>query len=151
MGDRAANLRATADALAAADVEILSCASLWETAPQGEITDQPDFLNTALRVRTTLEPLQLLDLCKQIELDLGRDPGGERHGPRPIDIDVLLVGDREFYGARLTLPHPQITTRRFVLEPLLELDPELELPDGTPLSSFADRVADQPARAVEPF
>jgi len=107
--------------------------SLYETEPVGEIVDQPDFLNAAIRVRTSLEPEELLDLCKAIEAEHGRARGGPRHGPRPIDIDLLLLGDVEMASARLTLPHPEVTSRRFVLAPLLELDPGLRLPDGTEL------------------
>jgi 2-amino-4-hydroxy-6-hydroxymethyldihydropteridine diphosphokinase len=66
-----------------------------------------------------------------------------RHGPRPIDVDVLLLGDLEHRSERLTLPHPEVTSRRFVLEPLLELEPGLRLPDGRELSSFLAAVADQ--------
>ncbi|MFY9263889.1 MAG: 2-amino-4-hydroxy-6-hydroxymethyldihydropteridine diphosphokinase [Solirubrobacterales bacterium] len=151
IGDSAANLRAAADALTAAGVEILARASLYVTAPQGGLLDQPDFLNSALKVETALAPLELLDLCKQIERDQGRDPRGVRHGPRPIDIDVLLVGDRTLDHRRLKLPHPEIATRRFVLEPLLELDPLLTLPDGTRVSTLLGAVADQPVRRVQAF
>jgi 2-amino-4-hydroxy-6-hydroxymethyldihydropteridine diphosphokinase len=101
----------------------------------GEITDQPDFLNGAVRISTELEPEELLDLCKEIEAESGRDFNGPRHGPRPIDVDLLLLGEMELSTDRLTLPHPEVTSRRFVLEPLLELDPELRLPDGTELRS----------------
>lgn len=150
VGDRAANLRAAADALGAAGVEIVARASLYETAPQGEITDQPDFLNSALKVRTALAPLDLFDLCKRIERELGRDSGSIRHGPRLIDIDVLLVGDRVLDDQRLSLPHREIATRNFVLAPLLELDPDLALPDGTRADALQAAVADQPvARAGE--
>jgi 2-amino-4-hydroxy-6-hydroxymethyldihydropteridine diphosphokinase len=99
----------------------------------GEIPDQPDFLNGAVRIRTALKPEQLLDLCKGIEAEAGRESGGPRHGPRPIDVDLLLLGEFEVSTDRLALPHPEITSRRFVLEPLLELDPDLGLPDGTEL------------------
>jgi 2-amino-4-hydroxy-6-hydroxymethyldihydropteridine diphosphokinase len=99
----------------------------------GEIIDQPDFLNVAVRVRTTLDPEALLDVCKAIEVEHGRLFGGPRHGPRPIDLDLLLLGDLELESERLTLPHREVTSRRFVLAPLLELDPELRLPDGTEL------------------
>jgi 2-amino-4-hydroxy-6-hydroxymethyldihydropteridine diphosphokinase len=85
-----------------------------------------------------LEPEELLDLCKAIEAEQGRDFGGPRHGPRPIDIDLLLLGDIEMTTDRLTLPHPEVTSRRFVLEPLLELDPDLRLPDGTELRTALD-------------
>jgi 2-amino-4-hydroxy-6-hydroxymethyldihydropteridine diphosphokinase len=100
----------------------------------GEILDQPDFLNAVARVRTLLGPEQLLDVCKAIEVEHGRAFGGPRHGPRPIDLDLLLLGEIELSTERLTLPHPGITSRRFVLVPLLELDPELSLPDGTELT-----------------
>ena len=108
--------------------------SLYETEPVGEFLDQPDFLNAAVRVRTSLGPEGLLDLCKAIEAEHGRTFGGPRHGPRPIDLDLLLLGDIELRTDRLTLPHPEVTSRRFVLAPLLELDPGLHLPDGTELS-----------------
>jgi 2-amino-4-hydroxy-6-hydroxymethyldihydropteridine diphosphokinase len=125
-------------------VEPVASSSVYETAPQGEVTDQPDFLNACLRVRTALGPEQLLDACKEVERELGREPGGVRHGPRPIDVDVLLLGDVEHRSERLTLPHAEVATRRFVLEPLLELDPALRLPDGTPLRDLLPAVLDQP-------
>jgi 2-amino-4-hydroxy-6-hydroxymethyldihydropteridine diphosphokinase len=124
-------------------VEVLASSSVYETAPQGEVTDQPDFLNACLRIRTELGPEELLDACKRVERDLGRAPGGMRHGPRPIDVDVLLLGDIEHRSERLTLPHPEVASRRFVLEPLLELDPELALPGGPPLAELLPQVADQ--------
>jgi len=114
------------------DVEAVS--SVYETEPVGEFLDQPDFLNAAVRIRTSLEPDELLDLCKAIEAEHGRTFGGPRHGPRPIDLDLLLLGDVELKTERLTLPHPEVTSRRFVLAPLLELDPGLRLPDGSDLS-----------------
>ena len=145
-GDRLANLRAARDALVLHEVAVEASSSVYETAPQGEVSDQRDFLNAALRVRTALGPEELLDAAKAVERDLGREPGGLRHGPRPIDVDVLLLGDLEYSSARLSVPHPEVTSRRFVLEPLLELDPELALPDGTPLASQLDAVRDQPVR-----
>ena len=145
-GDRLGNLRAARDALAAHGVEVLAASSAYETAPQGEVTDQPDFLNACLRVRTALGPEELLDAAKAVERELGREPGGVRHGPRPIDVDVLMLGERSFRSERLSLPHPEITSRRFVLEPLLELDPGLGLPDGTPLAPALDALRDQRVR-----
>ena len=145
-GDRLANLRAARDALVLHEVAVEASSSVYETAPQGEVSDQPDFLNAALRVRTALGPEELLDAAKAVERDLGREPGGLRHGQRTIDVDVLLLGDLEYSSARLSLPHREVTSRRFVLEPLLELDPELALPDGTPLASQLDAVRDQPVR-----
>ena len=106
----------------------------YETEPVGEILDQPDFLNLAVRIGTDLEPEELLDACKAIEADAGRDFDAPRHSPRPVDVDLLLLGDVELSTERLTLPHREVTARRFVLVPLLELDPELRLPDGTSLA-----------------
>jgi 2-amino-4-hydroxy-6-hydroxymethyldihydropteridine diphosphokinase len=108
--------------------------SLYETDPVGEIPDQPDFLNAAVRIRTDINPEALLDICKAIEAEHGRVFGAPRHGPRPVDIDLLLLGDIEMSSNRLTLPHPEVTSRRFVLVPVLELDPDLRLPDGTDLA-----------------
>lgn len=142
-GDRLANLRAARDALARHRIEVLASSSVYETAPQGEVTDQPDFLNTCIEIRTELEPEALLDVCKEVERELGRAQGGVRHGPRPIDVDLLLLGDLEHRSERLTLPHAEVAARRFVLEPLLELDPGLRLPDGTPLQELLPAVLDQ--------
>ncbi len=134
VGDREAHLRAALESLTEHGVTIEAVSSTYETEPVGEILDQPDFLNAAARVHTSLEPEALLDVCKAIEVERGRMMGGPRHGPRPLDIDLLLLGDVELRTERLTLPHPQVSARRFVLVPLLELDPELTLPDGTRLT-----------------
>ena len=149
-GDRLANLSAARAALERHGIEVTGASSVYETAPQGEVTDQADFLNACLRIRTELEPEQLLDACKQVERELGREPGGVRHGPRPIDVDVLLLDGRVHRSDRLRLPHAEVTSRRFVLEPLLELDPDLELPDGTPLASRLDSVSGQRVQRVAP-
>jgi 2-amino-4-hydroxy-6-hydroxymethyldihydropteridine diphosphokinase len=133
VGDRESHLRAAVAALREHGAEVVAASSLYETEPVGELLDQPDFLNAAIRIRTELEPEELLDVCKAIEVEQGRMLGAPRHGPRPLDIDLLLLGDVELTGERLTLPHPQVTSRRFVLTPLLELDPDLALPDGTRL------------------
>ena len=143
MGDRLANLRAAREALARHGVEVLASSSVYETAPQGEVTDQPDFLNACIEIRTDLEPEALLDVCKEVERELGRAQGGVRRGPRSIDVDVLLLDELEHRSDRLTLPHAEVATRRFVLEPLLELDPALRLPDGTRLEELLPAVLDQ--------
>jgi 2-amino-4-hydroxy-6-hydroxymethyldihydropteridine diphosphokinase len=135
VGDREEHLRGAIEGLRARGVAVEAASSLYETEPVGEILDQPDFLNGAVRITTDLEPEGLLDVCKAIEAERGREFGGPRHGPRPIDVDLLLLGDIEMSNERLTLPHREVTSRRFVLEPLLELDPELRLPDGTELRS----------------
>jgi 2-amino-4-hydroxy-6-hydroxymethyldihydropteridine diphosphokinase len=147
VGDRDAHLGAAVAALREHGVEVEAVSSLYESEPVGEILDQPDFLNAAVRIRTELEPGVLLDLCKAIEVEQGRMLGGQRHGPRPLDLDLLLLGDLELDTDRLTLPHPQVTGRRFVLEPLLELDPELALPDGTRLAAALEGLG--PGQTVE--
>lgn len=133
-GDRIANLRAACGALERHGVRVAAASSVYETEPQGEVLDQPDFLNAAVRIETALGPEELLDACKAVERELGRTLGGPRHGPRPIDVDLLLMGDREYVSERLRLPHRDVLNRRFVLAPLVELDPELALPDGTRLA-----------------
>jgi 2-amino-4-hydroxy-6-hydroxymethyldihydropteridine diphosphokinase len=150
-GDRLGALRQARDELGRRGVEVIASSSVYETAPQGEVLDQPDFLNACLAIETELGPEVLLDACKYVERALGRQPGGKRHGPRPIDVDVLLLGDEAYESDRLTLPHREVTERRFVLEPLLELDPDLALPDGTPLADSMERVADQPVERVGAF
>jgi 2-amino-4-hydroxy-6-hydroxymethyldihydropteridine diphosphokinase len=150
-GDRLAALRSACEELERRGIEIVGASSVYETAPQGEVLDQPEFLNACVAIETEIGPERLLDLCKDVEGELGRSPGGRRHGPRPIDVDVLVLGDMVFVSERLTLPHREVTARRFVLEPLLELDPALTLPNGRPLSPFLEEVADQPVRRLEPL
>lgn len=147
VGDRESHLRAAVAALREHGVRVRAISSLYETEPVGEVLDQPDFLNAVVDVRTELEPLELLDLCKAIEVEQGRMLGGPRHGPRPLDVDLLLLGDRELDDERLTLPHPELKTRRFVLQPLLELAPDLALPDGTRLSAALEALG--PGQRVE--
>jgi 2-amino-4-hydroxy-6-hydroxymethyldihydropteridine diphosphokinase len=134
VGDRHAHLRAALDLLSDHGVAVGAVSSAYETEPVGEILDQPDFLNAAARIRTDLEPEELLDACKRVEAERGRAFDAPRHSPRPLDVDLLLLGDLELSTERLTLPHREVTTRRFVLVPLLELDPELTLPDGVRLA-----------------
>jgi 2-amino-4-hydroxy-6-hydroxymethyldihydropteridine diphosphokinase len=130
VGDRRAMLEQAVAALPAHGVDVVAASSVYETEPVGLVLDQRDFYNACVRVRTAFEPEELLDACKEVERVLGREAGGVRHGPRPIDVDVLLLGSLEYSSPRLTLPHPEVLSRRFVLVPLLELDPELTLPDG---------------------
>ena len=138
VGDREEHLRAAVRLLAEHGVEVEAASSLYETEPVGEVLEQPDFLNAAARVSTELDPEALLDVCKTIEVEQGRMLAGPRHGPRPLDIDLLLVEGVELESERLTLPHPEVTRRRFVLVPLLELAPTLALPNGTSLREALD-------------
>jgi 2-amino-4-hydroxy-6-hydroxymethyldihydropteridine diphosphokinase len=134
VGDRRAELQAAVAALADAGVTPLRCSSTYDTDPVGEVLDQPSFLNACVLVETELEPLQLLDVVKRLERELGRRAGGVRHGPRAIDIDVLMLGETELRHERMTLPHEQLLSRRFVLIPALELDFEATVPGGARLS-----------------
>jgi 2-amino-4-hydroxy-6-hydroxymethyldihydropteridine diphosphokinase len=128
VGDRRAHLLEAVAALPRHGVEVHGSSSVYETEPVGEVLDQRDFFNACLRVTTAHGPEQLLDACKRVELELGRVSGGVRHGPRVIDVDVLLLDQVEYASDRLVLPHPEVGSRRFVLVPLVELDPELRLP-----------------------
>jgi 2-amino-4-hydroxy-6-hydroxymethyldihydropteridine diphosphokinase len=144
MGDRQGHLVAGLEGLEAGGARVTKVSSLYETAPYGEYPEpQPDFLNAVAEIETELAPVALLALCKQVEADEGRDLGGPRHGPRPLDLDVLLLGSETLRVQALEIPHPGIAERRFVLEPLLELNPDARLPDGSPLAPMLDAVADQ--------
>lgn len=143
-GDRRAYLQAAVDALPGRGVRVVACSATYETDPVGPVLDQPAFLNACVRIETDLEPEALLDACKAVERGLGRpQPGEEGYvpgGPRPIDVDVLLLGDAPYASERLTLPHEQVSCRRFVLIPLLELDFDLVTPDGARLSDALARL-----------
>ena len=133
VGDRRLYLQRAVDALAAVGVRVLAASSVYDTDPVGEVLDQASFLNACLRVETELEPLELLDAVKRLERELGRRDG-VRHGPRAIDIDILLLGALTLGNERMTLPHEQLLSRRFVLIPALELDFNLATPADEPLS-----------------
>jgi len=134
VGERRVHLQAAVDALPSAGVRVLACSSVYDTDPAGEVLDQASFLNACLRVETALQALDLLDAVKRLERELGRPAEYRRHGPRTIDIDVLLLGDMELQHERMALPHPQVLARRFVLIPALELDIDLAVPDGRRLA-----------------
>ena len=125
LGDRAANLRAAVDALAPY-VAVAHVSALYETEP-AYVTDQPRFLNAALVGSTALEPHELLAALKNIERSMGR-VAGERFGPRLIDLDILVYGELLLVTPELTLPHPRLAERPFVLVPLAEIAPDLVLP-----------------------
>jgi 2-amino-4-hydroxy-6-hydroxymethyldihydropteridine diphosphokinase len=141
VGDSRSHLASAVTELPRHGIEVTASSSVYETEPVGLVPDQRDFLNACLRIDTALGPEELLGACKAVERALGRDAGEVRHGPRVIDVDVLLLGSESYRSARLILPHPEVTRRRFVLVPLLELDPELKLPDGTPLINSLGKLA----------
>jgi 2-amino-4-hydroxy-6-hydroxymethyldihydropteridine diphosphokinase len=134
VGERREHLQAVVEALPGVGIEAIASSSTYDTDPVGEVLDQPSFLNACVLVATALAPLELLDAVKDLEERLGREAGGVRHGPRAIDIDVLLLGGLELRDERMTLPHEQLLSRRFVLIPALELDYELRAPDGRRLA-----------------
>jgi 2-amino-4-hydroxy-6-hydroxymethyldihydropteridine diphosphokinase len=110
------------------EVDVVAVSSIRETDPVG-FADQPQFLNAVAAVETELEPRALLELLLAVERELGRTREGPRFGPRTIDLDLLLYGNEVVDEPGLTLPHPRLHERRFVLEPLAELDPDLAVPE----------------------
>ncbi len=137
VGDPRAELQAAVDALAARGVRVLACSSTYATEPVGEVLDQPRFLNAAVRIATDLDPEELLDAARAVEAGRGRVLAGEegyvRHGPRAVDVDVLLLGEG-WRSARLAVPHPALLERRFALVPVLELDLDAATPAGIRLA-----------------
>ena len=150
VGDRRAHLIDAVAALPRHGVQVLASSSVYETEPVGEVPDQREFLNACVQIRTALGPEALLDACKAVERELGRLPGGVRHGPRPIDVDLLLLGDLEYTSDRLRLPHREVTSRRFVLVPLLELEPGLMTPDGVRGAAALAALEGQEVRTAGP-
>ncbi len=145
VGERRDQLQAAVDLLPSHGVTVLRSSSTYDTDPVGFVLEQPAFLNAALQIETDLSPLELLAACKAVEQERGRVlesmPGYVRHGPRALDVDLLLFGDEPFAHERLTLPHAQVLTRRFVMIPLLELDFDLRMPGG---ARVADALAQLP-------
>ncbi len=135
VGDRVAFCRAAVDALAAhPDVELDATSSLYETSPVGG-PPQRSFVNMVVRVRTSLDARGLLEAVKGIERQLGREPNEMRWGPRVADLDILTFDDEKIVEPDLEIPHARLTQRRFVLVPLLEIDPDAADPWG---SRYAD-------------
>jgi 2-amino-4-hydroxy-6-hydroxymethyldihydropteridine diphosphokinase len=132
LGDRLANLQAAVDALQAEPgLRVTTSSRVWETRPVGG-PPQPDYLNAVIRIETDLSARDLLDVARRVEARLGRIRK-ERWGARTMDVDVLLYDDEEVDDPDLVVPHPRMTQRAFVLLPLLDLEPDPVLPDGTRL------------------
>ena len=140
-GDRWGFLRRALGLMGAIEsTEVLAVSNVYETQPWGAGDDaeaQLPYLNAVAVLGTGLRADQLLPHLQAIEAELGRVRGSERYGPRTIDLDILLVGDEEWDKPELVVPHPRMTERAFVVVPLLELDPDITLPDGTPLDRGA--------------
>jgi len=127
LGDRAAALNAATVSLSKlAGTRVLSASPVYETAPEG-VTDQPAFLNAALEIETALDPSALVRETQRIEVELGRQHR-TRWGPREIDIDILVYDGLVFQDGSVTVPHPELERRRFVLVPLREIAPDLVHP-----------------------
>ncbi len=130
LGDRLATLQQAVDLLAERGVRAIASSRVWATAPLGGPSDQPEFLNAVIEVDPAgLDPGDALEAAHEVETALGR-VRQERWGPRTIDIDILLWGDRVSDDPDLTIPHPRLHERAFVVLPLLDLDPDPRLPDG---------------------
>ncbi|NNC41520.1 MAG: 2-amino-4-hydroxy-6-hydroxymethyldihydropteridine diphosphokinase [Acidimicrobiia bacterium] len=140
LGDRTRLIQNAVSAIAQCGHSI-RMSSLYETDPIGG-PDQGPYLNAVVTIETDLPPVTLLERCFEIERSAGRERG-DRWGPRTLDLDLLLYGDAAIDEEGLTVPHPRMTERRFVLEPLIEVWPDAVLPDGTRLSTFLGSVADQ--------
>lgn len=134
LGDRLARLQSAVDGLVdAPDVEVVAVSGVYETDPVGP--EQPDYLNAVVAVETSLDARALLAVAHALEAAAGReaDPGRrERWGPRPLDVDILLVGDEQIDAPDLVVPHPRISERAFVLAPLADVAPDHPLVRGRP-------------------
>jgi len=149
LGNRKENLMKAVEYLRShGEIEVEALSSVYETAPVG-VKDQPPFLNMAVKIKTVLEARNLLETLKRIEERMGRRRT-KRWGPRVIDLDILLFDRKSIRSSCLQVPHPRILERAFVLIPLLEIDPEISLPDGTLLKDAISRI-DTAEQAVSLF
>jgi 2-amino-4-hydroxy-6-hydroxymethyldihydropteridine diphosphokinase len=136
LGDREDFIKEALAAIGAdPEIEIVRVSTVRETEPVGYV-DQPKFLNAAVLVETSLSPRELLDRLLAIELNLGRRRDGPPHGPRTIDLDLLVYGGEVVDEPGLCVPHPRLHERRFVLEPLAELTPGLVVPGFGPVEAL---------------
>ena len=136
LGDPEQMLRLALERIAAEpSVELVAASTLRETEPE-DFLDQPRFLNGAAAIETDLSPRQLLARLQLIECELGRRRSGSRFGPRVIDLDLLLYGSETVSEPEIEIPHPRLHLRRFALEPLVELDPNLEVPGKGSVSTL---------------
>lgn len=147
-GDREAHLVAALQALSRIDaVAVLRCSSLFDSAPVGP--SQPRFLNAVVALECCLPPLRLLTILKRIEEDLGRRRDGTRWGPRPIDLDILVWDGEVVAEPSLQVPHLELHKRRFALEPLAEIAPELRHPVlGVTVKEMLSHLAPQDVRRL---
>ena len=148
LGERAANLERTIECLPPA-VRVCAASLVYETPPWGYL-DQPPFLNQVIRTETALEPPQLLEYLKQLEIHIGRQPTF-RNGPRVIDLDILLFDQQTYDSPKLTIPHPRLTERAFVLVPLANLAPDLPHPiNGKTIRHLLNQIDTTTIRVYSP-
>ena len=124
LGNRRENIKIAKALLAENNITLIQCSSVIETTPVGGPPNQNNFLNGVLKIETNLPPQELLDILKVIETKLGRETA-IRNGPRPIDLDILLYDQLKYQTSQLTIPHPRMFERDFVMKPLREIDPQL--------------------------
>jgi 2-amino-4-hydroxy-6-hydroxymethyldihydropteridine diphosphokinase len=149
LGDPRAQVLAAVEALAALPhTQVLACSRLYLTPPWGML-EQPPFVNAVAQLDTSLEPRDLLAALLEIERAAGRERGAERWGPRRLDLDLLLYGDRVCASAGLTLPHPRIAERAFVLLPLAELAPDLAIPGQGRVADLLARLDTRDCRLLD--
>jgi len=140
LGEREATLVSAVAALSKhPSMSHVKCSSVYATAPMGP-QDQPDYLNAVAAIQTSLDAHELLQTLQDIELDHGRTRDGERWGPRTLDLDLLLYARQIINTSVLTVPHPGISQRSFVLVPLSELDPELCIPGHGPIAPLLEKI-----------
>lgn len=135
VGDRLENLKRAVASMRSIGLKVMATSSVYETDPVGP--PQPDFLNAAVEIDCDLPAAEIVSVLKGIEVTNGREQT-QRWGPREIDLDLLLLGDQMVSEQGVTVPHPELTNRPFALVPVLELDPDLELPSGEPLEAFCE-------------
>lgn len=150
VGERSSFCRSAVGALDdTPEMRVTATSGLYETEPVGG-PPQRSFINLVARIETSLGPRTLLGVCKEIERMLGREPSDIRWGPRVVDLDVLTFGDQKINDEDLEVPHPRMLQRKFVLVPLLEIDPEAADPWGVRYSDWIEE-AEGKVRLVEPF
>jgi len=150
VGERSSFCRRAVSALDdTPEIRVTAASGLYETEPVGG-PPQRSFINLVARIETSLGPRTLLGVCKEIERTLGREPSDIRWGPRVIDLDVLTFGDEKINDEDLEIPHPRMLQRKFVLIPLLEIEPDASDPWGARYSDWIEEAEGQ-VRLVEPF
>lgn len=149
VGDPARQLRAAAESLTRLPhTRVVICSSLYRSAPVG-VTDQPDFINAVCALETTLPAPDLMQHLLDVERESGRVRDAEKGGPRPLDLDLLLYGAETIASELLVLPHPRLHERAFVLMPLVEIAPALEIPGRGPAQALLRACADQRVAVME--